>query len=261
MPKYKAGLLSCDSFFFGMYQLLKNFVKNILPQKFLFENEVSFRSVLYPLYKGTQHQCNICGKKLKTFVLVENGNHICPICGSLPRTRRLWKILNENYLKPEIKILDFSPSRAIFRNMKSNKSINYFSTDFENEFLADYRFDITNIDSESDNFNLIICYHILEHIENDQQAMDELFRVLKNNGTCLIQTPFKEGETYEDFSIKTKEDRLKHFGQDDHVRIYSVDGLKKRLENSGFSVEVKIFSKDDYFGFSENETILFCTKN
>lgn len=243
-----------------MYKILKKVVKNIMPQKFLFENEVLLRSLVYPLYKGKNHECNICKKQLKSFVLVENGNLVCPVCGSLPRTRRLWKLLNEKYFKPEIKILDFSPSRAIYRNLKKNKNITYFSTDFEDEFLADYRFDITNIDAKSETFDLIICYHILEHIDNDQQAMNELFRVLKADGTCLIQTPFKDGETYEDFSIKTKEDRLKHFGQDDHVRIYSITGLKERLEKSGFLVDVQTFSKDVFFGLSENELILVCSK-
>lgn len=243
-----------------MYKTLKKIVKNIMPQKFLFENEVLFRSLIYPLYKGENHECNICKKHLKDFVLVENGNLVCPVCGSLPRTRRLWKILNEKYLKHDIKILDFSPSRAIYRNLKKNKNITYFSTDFENEFLADYRFDITNIDAESESFDLIICYHILEHIDSDQHAMNELFRVLKSNGTCLIQTPFKDGETYEDFSIKTKEDRLKHFGQEDHVRIYSIKGLKERLEKSGFLVDIQTFSKDEFLGLSENEHIMFCTK-
>lgn len=243
-----------------MYKTLKKVVKNILPQKFLFENEVLLRSLIYPLYKGENYECNICKKHLKDFVLVENGNLVCPICGSLPRTRRLWKLLNDKYLRPEIKILDFSPSRAIYRNLKKNKTITYFPTDFENEFLADYRFDITNIDSESESFDLIICYHILEHIDSDQQAMDELFRVLKSDGTCLIQTPFKDGETYEDFSITSKEERLTHFGQEDHVRMYSVDGLKSRLEKSGFLVDVQAFSKNIFFGLSDKEHILFCTK-
>ena len=176
-----------------MYKTLKKVVKNMIPQKFLFENEVLLRSLIYPLYKGENRACNICKKHLKDFVLVENGNLVCPVCGSLPRTRRLWKLLNENYLKPEIKVLDFSPSRALYRKLKKNKNIHYFPTDFENEFLADYRFDINNIDSESERFDLIICYHILEHIDSDQQAMKELFRVLKTDGTCLIQTPFKDG--------------------------------------------------------------------
>ena len=243
-----------------MYKTLKNAAKKLIPQKFLFENEVLLRSAIYPLYKGDSHECNICKKKLKQFVLVENGNLVCPVCGSLPRTRRLWKILNEEFLKPNLNILDFSPSRAIYRSLKKDKSINYFPTDYENEFLADYRFDITNIDCEDKKFDLIFCYHILEHIIEDEKAMSELYRVLKTDGFCLIQTPFKEGEIYEDYTIIDPNERLKHFGQDDHVRIYSVDGLKKRLTNTGFNVEIRNYKAESYNELSENEYILVCTK-
>ena len=90
--------------------------------------------------------------------------------------------------------------------------------------------------------------------------MNEVHRVLKHNGTVLIQTPFKEGEIYEDYSITSEAERLLHFGQEDHVRIYSIDGLKNLLENSGFTISVTQFEKDTYLGFSDKETILFATK-
>ena len=53
----------------------------------------------------------------------------------------------------------------------------------------------------------------------------ELFRVLKPNGTVLIQTPFKDGEIYEDYAITSESERLIHFGQEDHVRIYSCSSV------------------------------------
>lgn len=113
---------------------------------------------------------------------------------------------------------------------------------------------------KNDFFDLIICYHILEHIEDDKKAMEELYRVLKPNGTCVIQTLFKEGEIYEDFSKKTERERLEAFGQEDHVRIYSVDGLRKRLNENGFrNVETKTFPKEERFGFME-ETFLVAKK-
>lgn len=243
-----------------MYSVVKNIIRKIFPQQFLFENEMIFRKLLYPFYKGNNHECNICNSGLRHFEKLDNGNLLCPICGSLPRSRRLYKILNEDYLKAGSLVLDFSPSRAIFRKLKNRKDIQYFPTDYENEFLADYRFDITKINAESEKFDFILCYHILEHIENDQAAMNELYRVLRKNGTALIQTPFKEGEIYENFEIRTPEDRLKHFGQKDHVRIYSVEGLSERLKKAGFEVEIKNFKKDDYFGFSDHETVLLCRK-
>jgi SAM-dependent methyltransferase len=187
---------------------------------------------------------------------------LCPFCGSLSRNRRLWKLINESDLLKG-NVLHFSPSRSLYRVLIKNKGINYFSTDFENEFLADYKYNITNINHPNDKFDTIICYHILEHIIDDQMAMSELYRVLKTDGTLLVQTPFKDGEIYEDFSIASPEKRKEHFGQEDHVRIYSAEGLKVRLENAGFKVKLKTFNKGENnfkYGFNSPEIVLIITK-
>ncbi|KQS93170.1 class I SAM-dependent methyltransferase [Chryseobacterium sp. Leaf394] len=243
-----------------MYNFLKSIVKNIIPKEILIKNEDQFRKLLKPFYQGENHICNICQTNLKQFVKLENGDLICPVCGSLPRTRRLNLLLETHYLKPNSAFLDFSPSRMLYKKWKKRKDISYFPTDFENEFLSDYRFDITKIDVKENTFDLIVCYHILEHIVKDEIAMKELYRVLKKDGHILIQTPFKNGEIYEDYSKTTPQDRLKYFGQDDHVRIYSVSGLEKRLNGAGFKTNVQIFEEDIYQGFSKNEVVIVCKK-
>ena len=119
------------------------------------------------------------------------------------------------------------------------------------------------MNQEDEKFDTIICYHILEHVADDLKAISELYRVLKPQGTILIQTPFKEGEIYEDYSIVSQKDREQHFGQKDHVRVYSAEGLKKRLKNAGFNVFIKTFNKgkeDFYHGFKSPETVLIATK-
>lgn len=242
-----------------MYHRLKQIALALLPKKILFENEVFFRSIFaFPL-RGKNHQCTICGHANKRFLKIPDGDLLCPFCGSRSRTRRLYSFLKETNLING-NVLHFSPSRSVYRLLKKNQNIAYFSTDFEDEFLADYRFDITKIPLENDFFDLIICYHILEHIENDSRAMAELHRVLKPHGTCVIQTPFKEGETYEDPTITTPDERLQAFGQADHVRIYSVEGLQQRLMANGFKkVDIKRFPANDRYGFME-ETVLLCSK-
>jgi ubiquinone/menaquinone biosynthesis C-methylase UbiE len=172
----------------------------------------------------------------------------------------LWQILNDGFLQDGIKILDFSPSRSIYRLLKKN--YNYLSSDLSGDFLSEVAFDITKIDAKNESYDLIICYHILEHIDDDSKAMAELFRVLGRGGNCLVQTPFKEGEIFENSAIKSPKEREKYFGQFDHVRIYSIEGLKKRLEKVGFKVTPKHFTPecDNLHGFSENETVLICNK-
>ena len=71
--------------------------------------------------------------------------------------------------------------------------------------------------------------------------MNELYRILKPNGVCLIQTPFKEGDIYEDYSITSEVERRKAFGQKDHVRIYSLNGLNERLQSINFNTEIIAF--------------------
>lgn len=225
-----------------MYVFIKKNLKKIIPRDFLFKNELFFRGFLIPFYTGKKYQCNICKKHWRKFIDLP-GDLLCPYCGSRSRTRRLYRLLQEkNALQG--KVLHFSPSRSLYRLLKKRTDFQYFSTDFEDEFLADYRLDIRDIDFPSGTFDTVVCYHVLEHIIEDEQAMREMFRVLKKDGQSFVQTPFKEGAIYEDYSITDEEEREKAFGQKDHVRVYSMEGLKKRLEKVGFTATILQFEEE-----------------
>lgn len=243
-----------------MYNLLKNSITRFIPKKLLFRIEPILRKYYAVTKQGSNHECVICDFKASDWVQLPNNDLLCPNCGSLARDRRLWQILKEQYIKSNIQVLDFSPSRPIYRNWKKEKNVNHIASDLSGDFMADVAYDITQIVEKENTFDLIICYHILEHVIDDVKAMSELYRVLKPNGTVLIQTPFKEGEIYEDYSITSEAERLLHFGQEDHVRVYSVEGLKTRLESVGFDVIVNRFERDTYLGFSANEIVILASK-
>ena len=245
-----------------MYKQLKQGLKKIVPKQILFKYEPFFRRIFYQLYKGNKFYCNICGKSLRKFIAIDDGDSICPNCGSISRSRKLWELLKAEFLKSKIEVLDLSPTRCIYRILKKNPLISYTSTDISGDFISEKKYDITNIDAMDESYDLIICYHVLELIENDIQAMKELYRILKSNGTCIIQTPFKEGETYENSLITTDEGRLEHFGLKDHVRIYSVKGLNERLISCGFNTEIREYNENigNKFGFKIKDTIFVCTK-
>ena len=243
-----------------MYNLLKNSITRFIPKKSLFRIEPILRKCYAVTKQGSNHECVICDFKASDWVQLPNNDLLCPNCGSLARDRRLWQLVKENYIKNDIQILDFSPSRPLFRKWKKEKNVNHIASDLSGDFMADVAYDITQIVEKENTFDLIICYHILEHVIDDVKAMSELYRVLKPNGTVLIQTPFKEGEIYEDYSITSEAERLLHFGQEDHVRVYSVEGLKTRLESVGFDVIVNRFERDTYLGFSANEIVILASK-
>ncbi len=234
-----------------------------MPKSFLQRNEAWLRSIHASIfYRGNQQQCNVCAHHFSKFIILENGDKLCPFCGSISRNRLLWRILTEE-MNLRGRVLHFSPSRPLFRKLKQLERIDYTSTDYEDEFLADKKLDITKIDEADEYFDYIICYHVLEHIVKDAQAISELFRVLKTGGTAIIQTPFKDGDIYEDWSIVSKADRLKYFDQEDHVRIYSANGLAERLQSAGFQVNIRHFKEanaDNFHGFKKKETVLICQK-
>jgi len=252
-----------------MYRLLKLTYRKLIPNSIHYRIEPFIRLFIYYLfYKGALVKCSICLSDAKKFISIsfkESEDKLCPKCGSLSRSRALVKYVEDNFQNEKLKILDFSPHRSIHDFFKS-KFENYISTDFEDQFYAEKNYDITEIEEKDNSFDLIICFHVLEHILEDDKAINELHRILKKNGVLIIQVPLKKGTTYEDFSITTPEDRLEAFGQEDHVRIYGHKSIEEKLKGFLFSVETVDISKNfnasdkKLFGISNKEIIFKCIK-
>ena len=171
-------------------------------------------------------------------------------------------MLQQDFLQEGARVLDFSPSRPLYRALVKTPGIHYQSSDLSGDFHAAHAWDITRLPLPEQSADLILCYHVLEHVEQDLQAMKELLRVLAPGGHCILQTPFREGDILEDARVKTPLERKRLFGQEDHVRVYSVSGLKKRLESCGFRVEVRAFreKKTNLYGLHVEEYVLICIR-
>jgi len=51
-------------------------------------------------------------------------------------------------------------------------------------------------------FDLVICSHVLEHIPEDKKCIQEIYRVLKNNGTAFILVPLDTNPERQPFHFK-----------------------------------------------------------
>lgn len=243
------------------YNIVKILYKT-LPKPITREVARLRKPVMKLFYSGQQNFCNVCSTHLRHFVKTQCGESVCPVCGSLPRQRRLVTLVGSLADKHHFsKVLHFSPLPELSVRFRHTFQ-HYFSSDFSDEFPADLKLDIRNITADDNSFDLIICYHVLEHIDDDRRAMHELYRVTAPGGLTLVQTPFKEGDTYENPAIVSPQDRLEHFGQEDHVRIYGVTDLTKRLSEAGFVVEVQRFDEldDPKLGLKAGEIVLICKK-
>jgi predicted SAM-dependent methyltransferase len=99
-------------------------------------------------------------------------------------------------------------------------------------------FDVQQIPLESNSVDVIICNHLLEHVEDDRLAMRELHRILRPGGWGIMLVPEDRSRatTFEDDTITDAEERTRIFGQYDHRRIYGRD-YDERLRDVGFRVE------------------------
>ena len=101
--------------------------------------------------------------------------------------------------------------------------------------------DIQQIPFPDNEFDIIFCNHILEHVEDDRLAMREMFRVMRPGGWGVMLSPvnMEREVTYEDPLITDPDERERCFGQKDHLRDYGRD-YGKRLAEAGFEVAIVI---------------------
>ncbi|MDA7764882.1 class I SAM-dependent methyltransferase [Flavobacteriaceae bacterium] len=231
-----------------------------------------FRPLIKLYFKGNQFTDPIDGSSYRKFLsygyqnLRENA--LCPGTLSLERHRLLWLYLTRktNFLNQSLKVLHIAPEQVFYTKFKAIKDWEYTTTDLHSP-LADIKADICALPFNNDQYDLIFCNHVLEHIPDDKKAMEELYRVLKKGGTLIAQVPLNEelDETFEDDTITDKKERTRIFGQYDHVRVYGKD-YYTRLNTVGFEskgitfINTMSIEEIDRFGLPQKERIPVAVK-
>lgn len=132
-------------------------------------------------------------------------------------------------------MLHFAPESPIKKRIIKNFRGEYFGSDIV-KGRADYVVDMTDICFEDNFFDYIIACNVMEHIAEEKKALEELKRVIKPDGVIILSFPvaFDRADTYGDSGL-SGEERIRHFGQEDHVRIYGMDHTE-RFKKYGFEV-------------------------
>ncbi len=235
-------------------------ILNIIPRPLLIRSSYIIRPILAFILKGDTYTDPIDGRSFKSFLPYGYGNQrsnvLSPSTLSLERHRLLWLYLKSEtrFFTDNLRVLHFAPEQAFHKRFKKMSNLEYVTTDL-NSPLADVKADICNLPFENNEFDVILCNHVLEHITDDTKAMQELYRVLKKGGLGIFQIPqdLNRDISFEDNTITDKKERAKIFGQYDHVRIYGRDYFEK-LREIGFKV-----SEVDYTcTFSDDDISRYC---
>lgn len=229
-----------------------NWLLNTLPRPWLIRLSYVFKFFAPFVYKGNKVECPVCKKSFRKFLsygsaVAHRENVLCPYDLTLERHRLMWLYLKNKsdfFTKPNLKVMHIAPEQCFHKIFKHQKNLDYTTGDLVSP-IADLHFDLHQIPLEDNQYEIIFCNHVMEHVTDDLKCMQELHRIMKPGGWGIFQVPIDTNRTstYEDWSITTTEEREKHFWQYDHVRLYGTN-YPNRLEEAGFTIETVDYGKE-----------------
>ncbi len=224
----------------------------IFPRPFLIRMSLVVNRIVGVFLIGNNVECPICGGHFRKFLpygyTKKSGrdNALCPRCLSLERHRLMYLYLKEktDFFTKDLKVLHIAPEQCFYKRFRALENLDYTTGDLESP-IADVHFDVQAIPFSDETYDVVICNHVLEHVDDDRKAMSEIYRILKPGGFAVLQVPQDTNaeKTYEDPTITDPSEREKHFLQKDHVRLYGLD-YAERLSSVGFKVTADAYSNN-----------------
>ena len=249
-------------------------ILNTIPRPWLIKASYIVRPLISWYLKGDKFTDPIDGKSFRKFLpygyVKQRENALSPSTLSLERHRLMWLFLKDNTTfftaTKKLKVLHIAPEQCFLDIFRKQQNLNYITSDLESP-IADVKADICDLPFKENEFDIVFCNHVLEHISNDTKAMQELYRVLKPGGFGIFQIPqdLSKAITFEDDTITDRKERAKLFGQYDHVRVYGRDYFDK-LRSIGFKVDEVDYTKKitlekiEEFCLMKNEILPVCYK-
>ena len=182
----------------------------------------------------------------------------CPRCGSRERTRAYFLYYYHIEKFPKV-------TKTILMVSEEPRLKNYLFKDYKGFLIncdirpvdVTLRADLTKLSLKNECADVVLCHHVLEHILNDRDAIEELKRVTKFDGIVYISVP----QNYD--LDKTVEWGKANARMSCHVREYGKDFIERL---GCFTVEVIDvatfwgFEQRKKWGLDETEILYKCTK-
>jgi SAM-dependent methyltransferase len=198
--------------------------------------------ILGLFYRGKKFQDPIDGVKYRKLLpygrLTVRKNALAPNSMSLERHRLIWLYLKRktDFFTSQKKVLHIAPEYCFLKPFRRLRNIEYVTADLISPW-ADVKLDVQSMPFAENSFDLVLCNHVLEHVDDDKKAMAEILRVLRPGGFAILQVPMDLSmeQTLENPEYNTPELREKYYQQRDHLRLYGRD-YAQRLASVGFDV-------------------------
>ena len=252
--------------------LIISIATRFIPRHYLQHVSHFFLQIFSLMMRGNKFEDPINGKTYSKLLpygrLISRKNALAPDSMSLERHRLMWLFMKEktNFFTDNLKFLHIAPEYCFIKLFKKMKNLDYITGDLISPW-ADIKMDVHKIPFKENTFDVVICNHVLEHVEDSHKVMTEFFRVMKPGGWGIFQVPINTNstETQEDKNITDPKEREKLYGQDDHLRLFGLD-YGKKLAAAGFKVTESNFINElspdlvERYALPKGEIIYFCEK-
>jgi SAM-dependent methyltransferase len=198
-------------------------------------------------------------------------NSACPVCYYHDRERHQWLYWQAAGVLSRMHgahILHFAPEPHLAQRIIAQQPAAYIKADLYPNAADIQTVDLLNMPFTDGQFDILIANHVMEYVDNVNQVLTKIHRVLKPGSWTILQTPYCSTlqHTWEDAGIQSATQRLVVYGQDDHIRLFGQD-IFATFESAGFTAHIGTHSmllKDmlaNYYGVNEQESLMLFNKN
>ena len=175
-----------------MKYLISFFIRYI-PRKYLQLFSHWVLKIVAVFYTGNKVTCPVCDHSFRKFLPYgrkARTNALCPNCLALERHRLMWVFLKRetDFFEKQKKVLHIAPEICFIDKFEAIHKEDYITADIESP-LAKVKLDVHEMPFENNQFDVVFCNHVLEHVADDRKAMSEIHRVLKPGGFAILQIP------------------------------------------------------------------------
>jgi len=217
------------------------------------------------LYGGERFTCPICEFSGPFVDLKIRAFARCPKCGALER-HRLQKLVLDR-LAAEKQPVDLSTSRCLqFAPDPVTPILRRYCREVVtadiNPKAGSIKLDMCNMALPDASFDVVFASHVLEHIQTDRAALEEIRRILRPGGVAILPVPVIVEKTVEYGGARPHEDyHVRAVGEDYFDRYREVFGNVRLVKSGDFPDRFQTWIFDTVQNQKVADTVPICVKS